>query len=189
MGRQSSLSAFQFLWTLKKLKEAIIKKEPGLHLYSNDVEMILNNKPEDIDDVVPGTPTEKYDTSYLGPLDSAHKTNGSILPSGKPADDSIKKEQHDDNSEDDSIKRVQPSKRCSLQTHCSKPETSCRFMYDRIEDKFNFLESRIMKHAKAFAVSGIYEEPVDPTAASQKSLFAVGMVCCEEEGRLKEKAV
>ncbi|KAK1365684.1 DNA polymerase alpha subunit B [Heracleum sosnowskyi] len=194
-------------------KEAIIKKEPGLHLYSNDVEMILNNKPEDIDDVVPGTPTEKYDTSYLGPLDSAHKTNGSILPSGKPADlvtpfgqrknkfvvqstvsdlpitDSIKKEQHDDNSEDDIIKRVQPSKRCSLQTHCSKPETSCRFMYDRIEDKFNFLESRIMKHAKAFAVSGIYEEPVDPTVASQKSLFAVGMVCCEEEGRLKEKPV
>lgn len=33
--------------------------------------------------------------------------------------------------------------------------------------QFNFLESRIMKHAKAFAVSGIYEEPVDPTVASQ----------------------
>lgn len=124
---------------------------------------ILNTKPEDIDDLVPGTPPEKYDTSYLGPLDSAHKTNGSILPSGKPADlvtpfgqrknkfvvqstvsdlpitDSIKKEQHDDNSEDDIIKRVQPSKRCSLLTHCSKPKTSCRFMYDRIEDKVCWL--------------------------------------------------
>ncbi|KAL1808209.1 hypothetical protein ACET3Z_025199 [Daucus carota] len=192
-------------------KEAIIKKEPGLHLYSNDVKMILSDKAEDIDEVVPGTPTEKYDSGYLGPLDSAHKTNGSILPSGKPADlvtpfgqrknkfvvqstisdlpntDSIKEEPHDNNSEDDIIKRVQPRKRCSLQTHHSKPETSCRFMYDRIEDKFNFLENRIMKHAKAFAASGIYEEPVDPTVASQKSLFAIGMVCCEEEGRLKEK--
>uniref|UniRef100_A0A165YAE5 DNA polymerase alpha subunit B n=1 Tax=Daucus carota subsp. sativus TaxID=79200 RepID=A0A165YAE5_DAUCS len=181
-------------------KEAIIKKEPGLHLYSNDVKMILSDKAEDIDEVVPGTPTEKYDMSYLGPLDSAHKTNGSILPSGKPADlvtpfgqrknkfvvqstisdlpntDSIKEEQHDNNSEDDIIKRVQPRKRCSLQTHHSKPETSSRFMYDRIEDKFNFLENRIMKHAKAFVASGIYEEPVDPTVASQKSLFAIGMV-------------
>lgn len=195
-------------------KDSIINKDPGLHFYSNDVHMILNNKPEDIDDVVPVTPTQKYDTSYLGPLDSAHKTNGSILPSGKPADlvtpfgqrknkfvvqstvsdlpitDSLKKQQHDDISEDDIIKRVQPTKRCSFQTHCSKPQTSCQFMYDRTEDKFNFLESRIMKHAKAFAVSGIYdEEPVDPTVASQKSLFAVGMVCCEEEGRLKEKPV
>ncbi|KAL7615238.1 hypothetical protein Lser_V15G06472 [Lactuca serriola] len=32
----------------------------------------------------------------------------------------------------------------------------------------------------------IYEEPVDPSVASQ-SIFAVGMICCEEEGRLKEK--
>lgn len=123
----------------------------------------MNNDPEDINDVVPGTPTEKYDSSYLGPLDSAHKTNGSILPTGKPVDmvtpfgqrknkfvvqsiisdlpntASIKKEQHDYNSEDDIIKRVQPSKRCSLQTHNSKPETSCRFMYDRIEDKVYWL--------------------------------------------------
>lgn len=119
----------------------------------------MSDKAEDIDEVVPGTPTEKYDTGFLGPLDSAHKTNGSILPSGKPADlvtpfgqrknkfvvqstisdlpntDSIKEEPHDNNSEDDIIKRVQPRKWCSLQTHHSKPETSCRFMYDRIEDK------------------------------------------------------
>ncbi|KAL7599190.1 hypothetical protein Lser_V15G25822 [Lactuca serriola] len=32
----------------------------------------------------------------------------------------------------------------------------------------------------------IYEEPVDPSVASQKSIFVVGMICCEEEGSLKE---
>lgn len=40
--------------------------------------------------------------------------------------------------------------------------------------QFNFLESRIMKHAKAFTVSGIYEEPVDPTVASQVIYPRVG---------------
>lgn len=41
-----------------ELKDAIDKKEPGLPLYYGDVEMILNNKPEDIDEAVPWTPTE-----------------------------------------------------------------------------------------------------------------------------------
>lgn len=194
-------------------KEAVVKKEPGLHIYSKDVEMILNDEPEDTKDGIPGTPIDKYDTSYLGPLDSAHKTNGSIISSTKlvdlvtpfgqrknkfviqstlndlPIADCIKKEQDGENPEDDIIKRVKPTKRCSLQTHCSQPEPNCRFMYDRIEDKFNFLENRITKHTNAFVASGIYEEPMDPTVASQKSIFAVGMVCCDEEGRLKEKPI
>lgn len=33
--------------------------------------------------------------------------------------------------------------------------------------QFDFLENRIMTHAKAFAASGNYEEPNDPTVASQ----------------------
>lgn len=40
-----------------------------------------------------------------------------------------------EDSEDDIIRRVRPSERCSLQIHCSQPEPGCRFMYDRTEDK------------------------------------------------------
>ncbi|XP_028060004.1 DNA polymerase alpha subunit B-like [Camellia sinensis] len=58
-----------------------------------------------------------------------------------------------------------------------------------VEDKFNFLKNRIRKHATALVASGLFEEPIDPTVASQKSVFAVGMICCEEEGRLKEKPI
>ncbi|CAL5354132.1 unnamed protein product [Camellia sinensis] len=47
----------------------------------------------------------------------------------------------------------------------------------------------IRKHATALVASGLFEEAIDPTVASQKSVFAVGMICCEEEGRLKEKPV
>ncbi|GJX84087.1 DNA polymerase alpha subunit B, partial [Tanacetum coccineum] len=55
--------------------------------------------------------------------------------------------------------------------------------------KFNCLEDRIMKYSKALVASQLYEEVVDPSVASQKSIFAVGMICCEEEGRLKEKPI
>ncbi|KAG5557026.1 hypothetical protein RHGRI_007318 [Rhododendron griersonianum] len=85
--------------------------------------------------------------------------------------------------------RVQPSARCSLMIHGSQLEPGCRFMYDKIEDKFNFLENRIRKHATALVASGLCEEVKDPRVVSQESVFAVGMICCDEEGRLKEKPV
>ncbi|KAK9276974.1 hypothetical protein L1049_006513 [Liquidambar formosana] len=97
--------------------------------------------------------------------------------------------EHDhENHEDDIIKRVRPSKRCSLLVHGSQPKSGCRFMYDRIEDRFNFLENRIRKHTTLLVSSGLYDEPMDPTVASQKSVFAVGMICCDGEGRLNEKS-
>ncbi|XP_073316114.1 uncharacterized protein [Primulina huaijiensis] len=52
-----------------------------------------------------------------------------------------------------------------------------------------FLETCIKKQAISFVSGGICDELVDPSIASQKSIFAVGMICCEEEGRLKEKPV
>ncbi|XP_059657746.1 uncharacterized protein LOC132304194 [Cornus florida] len=194
-------------------KEAIIKKEPGLHLYSNDVAMILSDEHEDTKEGIIGTPTDKFKMLHEEPFDSTHKTNGNTFPSGKPLEsvtpfgqrknkfvvqstlnglpsiDDTKKYHDHENSEDDIIKRVQPSTRCSLVINGSKPEPGCRFMYDRIEDKLNFLENRIRKHATALVASGLYEEPIDPTVASQKSVFAVGMICCDEEGRLKEKPI
>ncbi|KAI7997250.1 DNA polymerase alpha subunit B [Camellia lanceoleosa] len=153
-------------------KEAIIKKESGLHLYSNDT--FSSIKP--LESVTPfGQRKSKFVVqSTLNEL---------------PNVENVKKEHDHEISEDDIIKRVQPSSRCSLVSHGSQPEPGCRFMYDKIEDKFNFLENRIRKHATALVASGLFEEPIDPTVASQKSVFAVGMICCEEEGRLKEKPV
>lgn len=39
------------------------------------------------------------------------------------------------NMDDDVIRRVQPSERCSFNVHRSLPEPGFRFMYDRIEDR------------------------------------------------------
>ncbi|XP_052184323.1 uncharacterized protein LOC127796292 isoform X2 [Diospyros lotus] len=193
-------------------KEAIIKKEPGLHLYSNDIDMILSDEADDTKEGILGTPADKSDTPNPASFDLANKTNGDIFSSEKPLEsvtpfaqrkskfvvqstlndlpnvENIK--DHDlENSEDDIIKRVQTRAKCSLVIHGSQPEPGCRFMYDKIEEKCNFLESRIKKHAKALFTSGLCEELMDPTIASQKSVFAVGMICCEEEGRLKEKPI
>ncbi|KAH0897243.1 hypothetical protein HID58_046811 [Brassica napus] len=62
-------------------------------------------------------------------------------------------------------------------------------MYDRTEDRFNALEKRIVMHADAFVASGLYEEQVDPAVASQRSIFAVGMICCDGEGHLNDKSI
>ncbi|KAI3467666.1 hypothetical protein Pfo_024329 [Paulownia fortunei] len=193
-------------------RDKVREKESGLHLYSNDVAMILNGNYEDIEGL-PDTPTDKRTSAHEKPSDSAQKTNGSKFTSEKPLESvtpfgsrknkfvvqsmlnehasmqSIKVEEDRANSEDDIIKRVQLSQKCSLLINRPQLVPGCRFMYDRIEDKFNFLETCIKKQATAYVSSGRYEEPVDPSVASQKSIFAVGMICCEEEGRLKEKPV
>ncbi|KAG5521921.1 hypothetical protein RHGRI_034217 [Rhododendron griersonianum] len=194
-------------------KEAIMKNESGLHFYSNDLDMILSDEHEDTKVGILGTPTGRNDTLCPEPLDSTHKVNGNSFSSAKPPEsvtpfgqrkskfvvqstlndlpntEIIKKEEDHGNSEDYIIMRVQPSARCSLVIHGSQLEPGCRFMYDKIEDKFNFLENRIRKHATALVASGLCEEAKDPTVASQESVFAVGMICCDEEGRLKEKPV
>ncbi|KAL2484471.1 putative microtubule-associated protein futsch [Abeliophyllum distichum] len=194
-------------------RDKVIAREAGLHLYSSDVSMLLNEEDEDVKEGILDTPTDKSTRANEEPSDSAQKTNGSLFASEKhlvsvtpfgqrknkfvvqstlnehPNIQSIKEEQDRANSEDDIIKRVQPSKHCSLVINRSHPEPGCRFMYDRIEDKFNFLENRIKNHATAFVLSGLYEEIMDPTIASEKCVFSVGMICCEEEGRLKEKPI
>lgn len=195
-------------------KEAFIREEPGLHVYSiRDVDMILNDEQEDLKDGLLDTPTDRPLALYEDLSDSRHQANGSLLSSSKqsslitpfgqrtnkfmvqfrinsePGTERGIKEHEDDVMEDDIIRRAQPKKRCSLIVHGSKPEPGCRFMYDRIEDRFNSLENRIKRHASAFLASGHYEEPMDPTIASQKSVFAVGMIYCDGEGRLNEKSV
>lgn len=196
-------------------RDAIIKKDPGLHFYSNDVAMLMNDEYEDTKEDVLHSPQDQPQTLQREQSDSAQKTNGSIFGSRKLLESvtpfgqrknkfvvqfslneqsateaiCVKQEHDDENSEDDIIKRVQPSKRCSIVINASWPEPGCRFMYDRIERKFSFLENRIKRHASNIVETGLFEEPTDPTVASQKSLFAVGMICCEEEGRLKEKPI
>ncbi|XP_011086737.1 DNA polymerase alpha subunit B [Sesamum indicum] len=209
--RSSHMGAFLEHLQSEQLNK-VREKEPGLHLYSNDVAMILNGNYEEVEGML-HTPPDKRTLANEKPSDSAQKSNGSRFISGKPlasvtpfgsrknkfvvqstlnehsSMQTIKIEEDHDNSEDDIIKRLQPSQKCSLLIDRSKPEPGCRFMYDRIEDKFNFLEDCIKKRATAYVSSKHYEEPVDPSIASQKSIFAVGMICCEEEGRLKEKPI
>ncbi|PIN00093.1 DNA polymerase alpha-primase complex, polymerase-associated subunit B [Handroanthus impetiginosus] len=193
-------------------RDKVREKESGLHLYSNDVAMILNGNYEDIEGLL-DTPTNRHTSSREKSSDSAQKTNGSkftfektiesVTPFGSRKNkfvvqtmlnehlgmQTLKVEEDHANSEDDIIKRVQPSQKCSLLINRSQLEPGCRFMYDRIEDKFNFLENLINNRASAYVSTGLYDKPVDPSIASQKSIFAVGMICCEEEGRLKEKPV
>ncbi|KAK9076199.1 hypothetical protein SSX86_004532 [Deinandra increscens subsp. villosa] len=191
-------------------KQAIIE-EQGLHSYI-DVTMEINDEHEDAKEVVPTSPAAQNNVS-LESFDVTPITNGKMHSLGKPLElvtpfgqrkdkfvvhstlntlptvPEIKKEHGEENSDDDIIKRVQPIKRCSLEIHGSKPATGCRYMYDRIEDKFNHLEDRIMKYSEALVASQLYDELVDPSVASQKAIFTVGMICCEEEGRLKEKPI
>ncbi|KAF3431097.1 hypothetical protein FNV43_RR25827 [Rhamnella rubrinervis] len=194
-------------------KEAIVKDESGLHVYSsNDVDMILNLEDGDTKEGIPGTPTNKSEYIHSEPYDSTPQTNGKIHSSGKPSklitpfgqrtnkfvvkssinsvpntENGIEETDYE-NHEDDIIRKVQPGRRCSLTVHGSKPETGCRFMYDRIEDRWNALENRIKKHTIALVSSNLLEEPVDPTVSSQKSIVTVGMICCDGEGHLNEKS-
>lgn len=195
-------------------KEAAIKEEPDLHFYSSkDVEMILNEEDGDTKEGILSSPTDRSLRLYSEPFDSTPQIHGSIFSSGKPSKHVTPFGQRTDkfvvkfctnntpnaengervidheNSEDDIIRKVQPRKRCSLNVHGSGPEPGCRFMYDRIEDRFNALENRIKRHTTALIASGLYEELVDPTVASQKSIFSVGMICCDGEGHLNEKSI
>ncbi|KAA3453291.1 DNA polymerase alpha subunit B-like isoform X1 [Gossypium australe] len=193
---------------------ASAKKDPGLHMYSfKDVDMVLDAEDEDTKDVILGTPIDKSEKLQLDIYDSAHKTNGNIYsserksklvtPFGKRSNKFVVKfnidnlptietangiEEHYD-LEDGIIKRVQPLKSSSLVVHRSGLEPGCRFMYDRIEDRFNAIENRIRKHAAALVASSLYEEPMDPSVASQRSMFAVGMICCDGEGHLNDKSI
>ncbi|XWS34618.1 hypothetical protein CRYUN_Cryun21dG0053400 [Craigia yunnanensis] len=188
--------------------EAVVKKEADLHMYSfKDVDMILDAEDEDTKEVILGTPTDKSEKLHLDIYDSSHKTNGKIsklvTPFGKrsnkfvvkfnidnlPTTETVNGIHDHENLEDDIIKRIQPHKICSLVVNRSGPEPGCRFMYDRIEDRFNALENRIGKHAAALVASRLYEEPMDPSVASQRSIFSVGMICCDGEGHLNDKSI
>ncbi|XP_050207491.1 uncharacterized protein LOC126656912 [Mercurialis annua] len=195
-------------------REAIIKEEPNLHIYSSkDVDMILNDDGEEKNEEVPGTPTDESFKLNSEPFDLAMKSAGNgyssgklskhVTPFGRRTDKFVGKfsinnlldmengdnEHVHENMEDDIIKRVQPQKKCSLVVHGSGPKPGCRFMYDRTENKFNALDNRIRRHAASLVASGLHEEPTDPSVASQRNMFAVGLICCDGEGRLNEKSV
>lgn len=119
----------------------------------------MNDDDGDAKEEVPGTPTRNSQDPYSGPFDSTPQTNGRMFSSGKPSKlitpfaqrtqkfvvkfsinnmpsvENGEKELDPENHEDDVIRKVQPGRKCSLTVHGSKPETGCRFMYDRIEDR------------------------------------------------------
>lgn len=65
------------------------------------------------------------------------RTNKFVLQTAfnSPDENNSIKEEESGNMEDDVIRRVRLSERCSLQVHQSQPEPGCRFIYDRIEDR------------------------------------------------------
>ncbi|KAG0455008.1 hypothetical protein HPP92_024300 [Vanilla planifolia] len=198
-------------------KEKIMKEEPNLHVYSSDDIGMLNSDVQD--DVKEGsfdTPnhlndwsslefneTSKSATSEKPSSSKRLELNFCMTPFGQRmnkflpqftfndhiAESFMNNQESQIMDNDDVIRRVQPREACSLHIHQSLPQPGCRFMFDRIEDQFNLLESRIEKHSKEFATSGLYGEPTDATLASQKNIFAVGMICCDGEGRLNEKSI
>ncbi|KAF7097866.1 hypothetical protein CFC21_099649 [Triticum aestivum] len=200
-----------------EVKEKLIKEETDLHIYSsNDVDMLLSNTHTDEEGFL-GTPSTKQEkphgessNSELTPLTTerpssirAAKTNGDrITPFAQRVNkftqhyvlnaDNVASEPSKDDvetSEDELIRRIQPSQKCTLQVQRSKPEPGCRFMYDRMEDRFNYLEDRIGRSARLFSATGLCGQPADATLASEENMFAVGMVICDGEGRLNEKSI
>ncbi|CAL4911022.1 unnamed protein product [Urochloa decumbens] len=199
-----------------EVKDRLIEEEANLHVYSsNDVDMLLNN-PHTDEPTFLDTPSSKQEkppgessNSELTPLTSNRpssrvaKTNGDritpfatrvnkftqqyILNADNAA--SMPSKHETETTEDEVIRRIQPSQRCSLQVQRSQPEPGCRFMYDRIEDRFNYLEDRIRKSAALFSASGFCGQPADATLASEEKMFAVGVVTCDGEGRLNEKSI
>ncbi|KAL6905855.1 hypothetical protein ACP4OV_003456 [Aristida adscensionis] len=200
-----------------EVKDRLIEEETSLHVYSsNDVEMLLSSTHADEEGFLdtPGTKQEKTNgeasNSELTPLTTERpsssrmaKTNGDrITPFAQRvnkftqqcvlnADNaaSVTNKHEDETTEDDVIRRIQPSQRCSLQVQRSQPEPGCRFMYDRMEDRFNYLDERLRKSGSLFAASECFAQPVDATLASEEKMFSVGMVFCDGEGRLNEKSI
>lgn len=194
-------------------KAAVIKEEPHLHVYSsNDIDILLSEEHEDTEEGILGTPTDRSKKLNPEPFASTPGTTGNKFSSrkslnletpfgqrsrkfvvqftfNKPPNSENEIKEDNENLEDNIIRRIQPSEMCSLIVRGSRPERDCRFMYNRIEDRFNFLDNRITRFAKALVSSGCYQEPVDPTVASQKTVFAVGMICCDGEGHLNEKSI
>ncbi|CAN6301501.1 unnamed protein product [Urochloa humidicola] len=200
-----------------EVKDKLIEEEANLHVYSsNDVDMLLNNSHTDEATFLdtPGSKQEKplgeSSNSELTPLTSNRpsssrvaKTNGDpitpfatrvnkftqqyVLNADNAA--SMPSKHEIETTEDEVIRRIQPSQRCSLQVQRSQPEPGCRFMYDRMEDRFNYLEDRIRKLSTLFSASGFCGQPADATLASEEKMFAVGMVTCDGEGRLNEKSI
>ncbi|GAB2297771.1 hypothetical protein Dimus_031857 [Dionaea muscipula] len=195
-------------------KEAFLKEELNFHVYSiNDVDMILNAQQEDTKDGIVDTPPHRPPIHHNESPSSATSANGGILSSVKtsnlmtpfgqrtnkfvvhsefnklPGENKARSDQEIAFSNDDIIRKVQPRKRCSLAVQRSSPAPGCRFMYNRIEDKFYSLEQRIKQRASALIACGCYDRPLDPTVASPQSIFAVGMIFCDGEGHLNENSV
>ncbi|KAL9263024.1 DNA polymerase alpha subunit B-like protein [Drosera capensis] len=201
------------LYLQNEQKEAFIKEETNLHVYSiHDVDMILNAEREDMKENFPDTPGDRphnhlvesphVATQANGGTSSHAKSSSLVTPFGQRTNKFVVHSEfnklsvenklrvpQETSCEDDIISKVQPGKRCSLVVQGSRPVPGCRFMYDRLDDKFDHLEQRIQRYASTLVSSGGNDGLVDPTVASPQSIFAVGMVFCDGEGHLNENSV
>ncbi|KAK4786138.1 hypothetical protein SAY86_002827 [Trapa natans] len=195
-----------------EVKESIINEEPNLHVYSSkDVDMMFNDGDRYVKEETIGTPTNKIYPLSSEPFDSGYQKSGSAYSASKPSDivtpfgdrkekfalkfsiNPLSTEENgkelEPESEDDFLKKVESRGRCSMIFHGAKLDPNCRYMYDRIEDRFNALEGRIKRYSLALIASGVHGELMDPAVASQKSIVSVGMICCDGEGHLNDKSI
>ncbi|BBN13404.1 DNA polymerase alpha subunit B [Marchantia polymorpha subsp. ruderalis] len=92
-------------------------------------------------------------------------------------------------SEDDVLRRLRPIERCQIEVLSPSPKVGCRFMFDRIEDRFLATETRLKKFANALAASEGCKVSSNGALASQEQIMVVGRICCEGEGHLNDKSV
>ncbi|KAL3690758.1 hypothetical protein R1sor_004409 [Riccia sorocarpa] len=133
-------------------------------------------------------PRRKTEDSPLTPF--ARRTSKFIVQSTynaqleEPNDEKVAPD-----SEDDILRRLPPVERCQIEVLSPSPKVGCRFMLDRIEDRFLTLEKRIKKFADALAVSERCKVTYNGAVASQETILVVGRICCDGEGHLNDKSV
>lgn len=88
-------------------------------------------------------------------------------------------------------RRREPIESWQVESQGIELKPGCRYMYDRLEDRFNALDERILAFTGALSEAVDSFEPSKQNFyASQEHVMVVGRICCEAEGgRLNEKSV
>ncbi|CAM6127178.1 unnamed protein product [Calypogeia fissa] len=92
-------------------------------------------------------------------------------------------------SEDDILRRLKPIEWCEVDVVSKYPKTGCRFMHDRVEDRFLAIERRIRRFAGALMASEQCKVSHNVAVAAQEQITVVGRICCDGEGHLNDKSV
>ncbi|KAJ4795175.1 DNA polymerase alpha subunit B [Rhynchospora pubera] len=195
-------------------KEKLNKEEANVYS-SNDIDILMHNGSGGPDEAIQNSPSSQnqrpifdVSTPHTNGKSQSGKDLGAsanrLTPFGQRTAkfsphfvfnnalngaNELANQEINNSDEDEIIRRVRPGQKCSLSVISSQPQSGCRFMYDRTENRFNFLENRIRKSTGMFTRTGLYGELADATVASEEEIFAVGIIACDAEGHLNDKSV